>query len=130
MELRQDRRWLIFIAHDLAVVSIFPTGRRDVFRAIVELAPTVELFARPLHPYTKALLAAILVPDPEYKRERLFIGWRRRETIPGQGCRFAGRRPQAGRNAGGGTTIGLRRSRSWSNVSTPVRSTEEEKFDQ
>ena len=55
----------LFIAHDLSVVR-FITDRIAVINKgeIVELAETEELFAHPLHPYTRALLSAIPVPDP------------------------------------------------------------------
>jgi oligopeptide transport system ATP-binding protein len=65
----------LFIAHDLSVVR-FITDRIAVIHLgrIVELAETEELFARPLHPYTKALLSAIPVPDPrQEKRKRIRI---------------------------------------------------------
>ena len=59
----------LFIAHDLSVVR-FIADRIAVINKgeIVELAETEELFARPLHPYTKALLSAIPVPDPIAER--------------------------------------------------------------
>ncbi|MBL8968436.1 MAG: ATP-binding cassette domain-containing protein [Spirochaetaceae bacterium] len=61
----------LFIAHDLSVVR-FITDRIAVINKgeIVELAETEELFARPLHPYTKALLSAIPVPDPIAQRAK------------------------------------------------------------
>ena len=63
----QKRKGLtyLFIAHDLSVVR-FITDRIAVINKgeIVELAETEELFAHPLHPYTRALLSAIPVPDP------------------------------------------------------------------
>lgn len=61
----------LFIAHDLSVVR-FITDRIAVINQgeIVELAETEELFARPLHPYTKALLSAIPVPDPIAQRQK------------------------------------------------------------
>lgn len=99
MELRQESKMAyLFIAHDLAVVKHISHRIAVMYLGqIVELAPTAELFAKPLHPYTKALLAAIPVPDPEYKRERLILpGEVGAETFPGKGCRFAGRCPQAG----------------------------------
>lgn len=60
---------LMFIAHDLSVVR-FITDRIAVIRLgkIVELGGTEEIFLRPLHPYTKALLSAVPVPDP--RREK------------------------------------------------------------
>ncbi|MEJ5230887.1 MAG: ABC transporter ATP-binding protein [Geminicoccaceae bacterium] len=58
----------LFIAHNLAVVK-YVADRIAVMCAgrIVELAPTAELFARPHHPYTRALLAAVPEPDPDYR---------------------------------------------------------------
>ena len=62
---------MIFIAHDLSVVKYF-CDRIAVmyFGNIVELASSDELFAHPLHPYTKALLSAIPKPDPLSEKER------------------------------------------------------------
>lgn len=100
MKLREESKMAyLFIAHDLAVVKHISHRIAVMYLGqIVELASTADLFARPLHPYTKALLAAIPVPDPEYKRERLLLpGEIGAETIPGQGCRFAGRCPRAGK---------------------------------
>ncbi len=64
----------LFIAHDLSVVR-FITDRIAVINKgeIVELAETEELFARPLHPYTKALLSAIPVPDPIAQRAKKLV---------------------------------------------------------
>lgn len=65
---------ILFIAHNLSVVKYF-SDRIAVmyFGKIVELATSEELFAHPLHPYTKSLLSAIPVPDPlaEKKRRRI-----------------------------------------------------------
>ena len=62
---------IMFIAHDLSVVKYF-CDRIAVmyFGNIVELASSDELFAHPLHPYTKALLSAIPKPDPLSEKER------------------------------------------------------------
>ncbi len=69
----QERKQLtyMFIAHDLSVVR-FITDRVAVIRKgqIVELAETEELFANPLHPYTRSLLSAVPQPDPLVERER------------------------------------------------------------
>ncbi len=62
---------ILFIAHDLSVVKYF-SDRIGVmyFGKMVELATSDELFAHPLHPYTKSLLSAIPLPDPEYEKTR------------------------------------------------------------
>ncbi len=62
---------ILFIAHDLSVVKYF-SDRIGVmyFGNMVELAPSDELFAHPLHPYTKSLLSAIPLPDPNYEKQR------------------------------------------------------------
>ena len=62
---------LLFIAHDLSVVKYF-SDRIGVmyFGKLVELAPSDELFKNPLHPYTRSLLSAIPLPDPEYEKQR------------------------------------------------------------
>lgn len=61
----------MFIAHDLAVVR-FITDRVAIIHKgkIVELADTEKLFSHPLHPYTRALLSAIPLPDPRAERDR------------------------------------------------------------
>lgn len=65
---------ILFIAHDLSVVKYF-SDRIGVmyFGKMVELASSDELFAHPLHPYTRSLLSAIPLPDPLYERERVRI---------------------------------------------------------
>lgn len=65
---------ILFIAHDLSVVKYF-CDRIGVmyFGKIVELATSNELFAHPLHPYTKSLLSAIPLPDPHREKRRTRI---------------------------------------------------------
>ncbi|MBE6916346.1 MAG: ABC transporter ATP-binding protein [Ruminococcaceae bacterium] len=62
---------ILFIAHDLSVVKYF-SDRIGVmyFGKMVELAPSDELFAHPLHPYTRSLLSAIPLPDPNTEKTR------------------------------------------------------------
>ena len=62
---------ILFIAHDLSVVKYF-SDRIGVmyFGKMVELASSDELFRNPMHPYTKSLLSAIPLPDPEYEKQR------------------------------------------------------------
>ncbi len=62
---------ILFIAHDLSVVKYF-SDRIGVmyYGKMVELATSEALFAHPLHPYTKSLLSAIPLPDPDYEKDR------------------------------------------------------------
>ena len=62
---------ILFIAHDLSVVKYF-SDRIGVmyYGKMVELATSDELFAHPLHPYTRSLLSAIPLPDPVYEKQR------------------------------------------------------------
>ncbi|MGN1104470.1 MAG: ATP-binding cassette domain-containing protein, partial [Candidatus Coproplasma sp.] len=62
---------VLFIAHDLSVVKYF-SDRIGVmyYGKMVELANSDELFAHPLHPYTKSLLSAIPLPDPDFEKGR------------------------------------------------------------
>lgn len=64
----------LFIAHDLSVMR-FITDRIAVIHKgrIVELAPTEKLFVHPLHPYTKALLSAIPMPNPRLEKKKRLI---------------------------------------------------------
>ena len=62
---------ILFIAHDLSVVKYFSDRIGGMYLGkMVELASSDELFKNPLHPYTRSLLSAIPLPDPEYEKDR------------------------------------------------------------
>ena len=90
---RQMGLTYIFITHDLSVVNHFSDDIAVMYLGqVVEKAPAEELFARPLHPYTQALLSAIPVPEPGRKRERILLKGEISSPIdPPDQCRFAKR---------------------------------------
>ena len=85
----------IFISHDLAVVKHIADRIAVMYLGkIVETATTEELFLHPRHPYTRALLAAVPVPDPTAQRERALLeGDLPSAMAPPPGCRFHTRCP-------------------------------------
>ena len=83
----------MFITHDLSVVKHLANKIMVMYLGtVVEYCDVKQLFTRPLHPYTKALLSAIPVPDPDVQMERIILKGEISSPIePKKGCRFAGR---------------------------------------
>ena len=95
----QEKRNLtyLFISHDLSVVEhISDTVGVMYLGNLVEYGETDDIFANPLHPYTKALFSAIPIPDPTVKRERIVLqGSIPSPANPPAGCKFHTRCPYA-----------------------------------
>ena len=88
----QDERDLtyLFISHDLSVVEhISDVVGVMYLGGLVETGATEDIFANPLHPYTKALFSAIPMPDPEVKTDRIILeGSIPSPANPPAGCKF------------------------------------------
>ncbi len=95
----QDRLGVAYllIAHDLAIVRHMATTIAVMYLGkIVELGPADEVFHEPLHPYTRALLSAVPIPDPDAKRERIVLHGEVPSALnPPPGCAFHTRCPLA-----------------------------------
>jgi oligopeptide transport system ATP-binding protein len=87
----------LFISHGLSVVEHISTRVGIMYLGkLVEVASSEEIFHNPLHPYTRALLSAIPIPDPDVRRERLpLVGNIPTAINPPSGCRFRTRCPIA-----------------------------------
>lgn len=87
----------MFVTHDLSVVQHISNDISVMYLGqLVETSPSDELFANPLHPYTKALISAIPSTDIHYKKERILLKGELTSPVnPKPGCRFSARCPSA-----------------------------------
>lgn len=98
MDLQEEMGFsYLFISHDLSIVKHICHKIGVMYLgSLVELAPKNELYENPLHPYTKALLSAVPIPDPTLKRERIILkGDIPSPANPPSGCKFHTRCPYA-----------------------------------
>lgn len=95
-ELRRERGVsILFITHDLGTVAHFADRIAVMYLGrLVEMGPTLEVLHRPQHPYTRALLSVVPVPNPRLRRERVILQGEtpNAANIP-SGCRFHPRCP-------------------------------------
>jgi oligopeptide/dipeptide ABC transporter ATP-binding protein len=89
----------VFVAHDLSIVRHIADRIAVMYLGkVMELAPADELYGKPIHPYTAALLSAIPIPDPKENRARVrhvLEGEPPNPISPPPGCRFHTRCPRA-----------------------------------
>ena len=93
----QEQRGLtyLFISHDLSVVEHISNSVGVMYLgSLVEKASTKEIFGKPMHPYTKALLSAVPIPNPDKKMKRTILeGDIPSPANPPEGCKFHTRCP-------------------------------------
>ena len=97
-DLRQTRGIsVLFITHDLSTIAHFADRIAVMYLGrIVEIGPTLDVLNRPQHPYTKALISVIPVPNPRLRRERIILQGETPNPIDvPAGCRFHPRCPVA-----------------------------------
>ena len=94
---QQEGLTYLFVSHDLSVVEHITDSVGVMYLGnLMEYAPTQSLFSQPLHPYTKALLSAIPIPDPAYKIKQVSLeGTIPSPANPPSGCKFRTRCPHA-----------------------------------
>lgn len=87
----------IFISHDLSVVRYVSDRIAVMYLGrVIELSQTGEFFAKPLHPYSEALISAVPIPDPDYTSKRIVLqGDVPNPISPPEGCHFHPRCPYA-----------------------------------
>ena len=97
-DLQQEKQLTyIFVTHDLSVVKHISDEILTMYvGSMVEKSPADDLFAKPLHPYTKGLISAIPIPSIDVDRKRIVLQGELSSPIdPKPGCRFANRCPYA-----------------------------------
>lgn len=95
-EMKSSGWTFIMITHDIATVKFFTDKLAVMYLGkIAEIGDTRDIVTNPLHPYTKALIAAVPVPDPDYEVKNLAKGEIPNAVSPPSGCRFHPRCPIA-----------------------------------
>jgi oligopeptide/dipeptide ABC transporter ATP-binding protein len=103
MQLQRDRNVAyLFISHDMNVIKHVSNRIAVMYLGhLIELAEKKEFFCHTLHPYSQALVSAIPVPDPQFKRSRVLLSGELPNPLnPPQGCPFLTRCSQAKKPCG------------------------------